>query len=112
MDFFEYACEAAYNFCKECKYPGIEIAGKIPGGYVFVADLGPRWDDAVFFPDSDLFIFEEDKKIKQFPVCSHKHNSFLEMMDPIIIPDKYISPRILAKRAVERPAENGASFNQ
>lgn len=98
MDFFEYACNEAFKFFIEYHYPGIKSAGKVPGGYVFRADLGPKWDDALLFPDPYVFVLEEDKTACQIDIGSKKNHYLMDNMIPVEVPDKYLSPRILARK--------------
>ncbi len=95
MDFFEYACKEASEYFRSCGYPGIDCAGKVPGGYVFRADLGPKYDGVEFFTsDPYLFVFEDDMKACRIPVSSQKHKFLMKNMVQVDVPKEYLSNRV------------------
>lgn len=98
MTFFEYACREVNKTYKRCGYAGICGAAKIPGGYVFGADLGPKDDGKTVFADDYLFAFEDTKEIHMLDWRSEKYNELLDQAVVVEVPDKYLSPRILAQK--------------
>ena len=95
MDFFDFACQEADRAYKSLGWAGIKEAFRISEGYMFRADYGEKYDGTRMYCNPILFAIEKDNKVYQIAYGSPEFVAYRSSAQPIVVPDKYLSPRLV-----------------